>query len=77
MCCHLSEFCPRDRRGKIRFLVNAVNHAPKIKRWLGIPADQKCYSAMTVGFPDVKYLRLVHRDLPKVDETRYDLKIKA
>jgi len=50
------------------FLVNAVNHAPKIKKWLGIPADHKCYSAMTVGFSDVKYLRLVHRDLPKVDE---------
>jgi nitroreductase/Pyruvate/2-oxoacid:ferredoxin oxidoreductase delta subunit len=56
------------------FLVNAVNHAPKIKRWLGIPADHKCYSAMTIGFPDVKYLRLVHRDPPKVDETRHDLK---
>jgi nitroreductase len=50
------------------FLVNAVNHTSKIKKWLGIPEDHKCYSAMTVGFPDVKYLRLVHRDLPKVDE---------
>jgi nitroreductase/Pyruvate/2-oxoacid:ferredoxin oxidoreductase delta subunit len=59
------------------FLVNAVNHAPKIKKWLGIPADHKCYSAMTIGFPDVKYLRLIHRDPPKVDETRYGLKIKA
>ena len=47
-------------------LVNAVNHAPKIKRWLAIPADHKCYSAMTLGFPDVKYPRLVHRHAPKV-----------
>jgi len=47
-------------------LVNAINHAPKIKRWLGIPADHKCYSAMTLGFPDVKYPRLVHRHSPKV-----------
>jgi nitroreductase/Pyruvate/2-oxoacid:ferredoxin oxidoreductase delta subunit len=52
------------------FLVNAVNYASKIKKWLGIPADHKCYSAMTVGFSDVKYLRLVPRDLPKVDEVR-------
>ena len=51
------------------FLVNAVNHAPKIKRKLGIPADHQCYSAMTLGFPDMKYLRLVHRCPPSV--TRY------
>jgi nitroreductase/Pyruvate/2-oxoacid:ferredoxin oxidoreductase delta subunit len=48
------------------FLVNAVNHASKIKQWLGIPRDHKCYSAMTLGFPDMKYLSLVHRDPPKV-----------
>ncbi len=48
------------------FLVNAVHHAPKIKKWLGIPAGHRCYAAMTLGFPDVKYLRLVHRDRPKV-----------
>ena len=48
------------------FLVNAVNHASRIKAWLGIPADHQCYSAMTLGFPEVKYLRLVHRDPPKV-----------
>ena len=48
------------------FLVNSVNHASKIKRWLGIPPDHQCYSAMTVGFPDVKYLRFVPRDPPKV-----------
>ncbi|MGD0917512.1 MAG: nitroreductase family protein [Thermodesulfobacteriota bacterium] len=51
------------------FLVNAVNHAPKIKAWLDIPADHRCYSAMTLGFPDVKYLRLVRRYPPKVDKT--------
>jgi nitroreductase/Pyruvate/2-oxoacid:ferredoxin oxidoreductase delta subunit len=49
------------------FLVNAANHSRKIKGWLGIPADHRCYSAMTLGFPDAKYLRLVRRDLPKVD----------
>ncbi len=48
------------------FLSNAVNHASQIKGWLGIPKDHKCYSAMTLGFPNVKYLRLVHRDPPNV-----------
>jgi nitroreductase len=48
------------------FLVDAVNRSSRIKRWLAIPADHKCYSAMTLGFPDAKYLRLVHRNPPKV-----------
>ncbi|HUL23739.1 MAG TPA: nitroreductase family protein [Thermodesulfobacteriota bacterium] len=51
------------------FLSNAVNHASKIKQSLDIPPDHKCYSAMTLGYPNVKYLRLVHRDLPKVQDT--------
>jgi nitroreductase/Pyruvate/2-oxoacid:ferredoxin oxidoreductase delta subunit len=50
------------------FLSNAVNHASRIRGWLGIPADHKCYSAMTLGFPNVKYLRLVHRNPPKVEK---------
>jgi nitroreductase/Pyruvate/2-oxoacid:ferredoxin oxidoreductase delta subunit len=50
------------------FLVNAANHSRKIKGWLGIPADHRCYSAMTLGFPDTKYLRLVRRHPPKVDK---------
>jgi nitroreductase/NAD-dependent dihydropyrimidine dehydrogenase PreA subunit len=50
------------------FLVNAINRSPKMKAWLGIPADHQCYSAMTLGFPDMKYLRLVHRDPPKVEK---------
>jgi len=51
------------------FLVNAVNHSPKMKAWLGIPPSHRCYSAMTLGFPEVRYLRLVRRALPKVNET--------
>lgn len=52
------------------FLVNAINHSHKIKTWLGIPPDHQCYSAMTLGFPGMKYLHLVHRDPPKVNESR-------
>jgi len=51
------------------FLVNAVNHSSKIKNWLGIPKNHRCYSAMTLGFPEVKYLRLVRRALPNVNNT--------
>ena len=49
------------------FLVSAVTHAPKIKGWLGVPPGHQCYSAMTLGFPDVKYLRLVDRYPPQVN----------
>ena len=48
------------------FLVNAVNHSSTIKRWLGMPAGHKCYSAMTLGFSDVRYLRLVRRNPAKL-----------
>ncbi len=48
------------------FLVNAVHHDRKIKSWLGIPADHRCYSAMGLGYPDMKYKRLVTRHPPKV-----------
>jgi hypothetical protein len=48
------------------FLVNAVNHSRKIKSWLGIPADHRCYSTMGLGFPNMKYQRLVPRHPPKV-----------
>ena len=48
------------------FLVNAANRDRKIKKWLAIPPDHKCYAAMTVGYPGVKYRRLVRRDPPKV-----------
>ena len=48
------------------FLVNAVNRVPKMREWLGVPADHQCYSAMTLGYPDVNYLRLVRRFPPEV-----------
>ena len=47
-------------------LVNAVNHGQKIKRWLSIPADHRCLSAMALGYPNVKYPGLVQRHPPKV-----------
>jgi nitroreductase len=46
-------------------LVNAVNHDRRIKGWLRIPVNHACYAAMTLGYPDVRYQRPVHRDPPK------------
>ncbi len=48
------------------FLVNAVNHDRRIKKWLDIPSDHECYSAMTLGYQNVKYHRFVSRNPPKV-----------
>ena len=48
------------------FLVNAANRDRKIKKWLGIPVDHKCYAALTLGYQKPRYRRLVHRDPPKV-----------
>ncbi len=49
------------------FLVNAVNHDRKIKRWLAIPADHRCYAAMVLGYPGITYPNLVRRHPPKVE----------
>jgi nitroreductase/NAD-dependent dihydropyrimidine dehydrogenase PreA subunit len=48
------------------FLVNAVQHDRKIKTWLGVPRDHRCYAAMTLGYQDVTYPRLVRRSPAKV-----------
>jgi nitroreductase/Pyruvate/2-oxoacid:ferredoxin oxidoreductase delta subunit len=58
------------------FLVNALNHSSSMKAWLAIPADHKCYSAMTLGFPDVRYLRLVRRAPAKVSQIAGDEVLK-
>ena len=42
-------------------LVNAVNHDRSLKKWVGVPAGHRCYSAMTLGYPRVKYQRGVNR----------------
>ena len=48
------------------YLVSAVNNDRKIKKWLGIPHDDRCFGAMTLGYQEVKYQRLVERDPAKV-----------
>jgi nitroreductase len=48
------------------YLVSAINNDRKIKRWLAIPRDHRCYAAMTVGVQKLRYPRLVKRDPPKI-----------
>ncbi len=44
------------------YLAGAVNHDRTIKKWLGIPGDHKCYGAMTLGYPDIRFERLAERE---------------
>jgi nitroreductase len=48
------------------YLDGAVNNDRKIKQWLGIPRDHRCYAAMTLGYQKTLYQRLVERDPAKV-----------
>lgn len=48
------------------YVVSAVNNNRKIKEWLGIPRDHQCFGTMTLGYPGVKYHRLIARDPAKV-----------
>jgi nitroreductase/NAD-dependent dihydropyrimidine dehydrogenase PreA subunit len=48
------------------YLQNAVNNSRRIRQWLGIPRDHQCFGAMTLGYQEVRYQRLVERDPAKV-----------
>ncbi len=43
------------------FLQSAINNNKKIKKKLGIPAYCKCWGAMTLGYQNVKFIRLTKR----------------
>jgi nitroreductase/ferredoxin len=44
------------------YLQNAVNNSRRIKKWLGIPRDHRCFGAMTLGYQKIRYQRLVKRE---------------
>jgi nitroreductase/NAD-dependent dihydropyrimidine dehydrogenase PreA subunit len=48
------------------YLQGAINNSRRIKRWLGIPRDHRCFGAMTLGYQKIKYRWLVKRDPAKV-----------
>ena len=49
----------------IGFLIWAVEDSKKLKKMLGIPPDHKSLIAFTIGYPDVKFLRLAARNPAK------------
>jgi len=44
------------------YLQGAINNDRRIRRWLGIPSDHRCFGAMTLGYQKIKYHNLVERD---------------
>jgi len=48
------------------FLQTAVNSNKNLKKWFDLPFSQKCFGAMTLGYQDVKYHRLVKRNPPRI-----------
>jgi len=48
------------------FVQLGANMDKRIKHWLEIPKENQCYGAMVVGYPDIKYRRLVERQSPDI-----------
>ena len=45
---------------------NTANISGKLKKWLGIPKDHKCFGVLTMGYQNIEYKRLVERNEPDV-----------
>jgi len=50
----------------IGFLIWAIENSKELKEFLKIPTDHRSLVAFTVGYPDVKFLRMVYRNPAKV-----------
>ena len=50
----------------VGFAVSALQEDPKIKLRLGIPADEKIYAVIALGYPDEVYQRATGRKLPVI-----------
>ncbi len=48
------------------FVQLAANHNSKIKKKLGIPGHMQCHGAMTLGYQNMKFKRLVKRNPPNI-----------
>lgn len=48
------------------FLWMAINFDKKLRKWFDVPRHLKCYGAMTLGYQEVKYHRLVRRNPAQV-----------
>jgi nitroreductase/NAD-dependent dihydropyrimidine dehydrogenase PreA subunit len=49
----------------IGFLITAIENSAELKKMLKIPPDHRSLVAFTVGYPDVKFLKLVYRNPAK------------
>ncbi len=49
------------------WLENTVNNDRKLKAWMGIPKENKCYAAMTMGYQNIEYRHLIERNKPDVE----------
>lgn len=48
------------------FVQQAVENDRRLARWLGIPRDHRCYMTLGLGWPAIRYRRLVEREPAKV-----------
>ncbi len=48
------------------FVQLGANMDRNIRHWLGIPRENQCNGAMVVGYPDIRYRRLVERKSPEI-----------
>ena len=48
------------------YLVSAVNHDRKIKKWLNVPHDHLSFAAMTLGYQKIRFQGLIQRKTPTV-----------
>jgi nitroreductase len=53
----------------------AVDNSEELRKFLKIPADHRVHVAFTVGYPDIKYLRMVARNPAKIEWIRDSGKI--
>jgi len=44
-----------------------VDNSEKLRRFLKIPADHRVHVAFSVGYPEVKYVRMVARNPAKIE----------
>jgi hypothetical protein len=48
------------------FVPIAVNTDKEVRERLGVPKDNQVYGAMVVGYPGIKYRRLIERKTPEI-----------
>lgn len=50
----------------IGFAQVVANRDETTRQWLGIPKENEAYAAMVLGYPAVKYRRLIERKMPEI-----------